>query len=1331
MSNEPERLKQLFAAASVLQGEARSEFLDRECGRDSKLRGRLVELLFAHDNSSGLLATRSAILGDDSATPPTSDLPARVAVGTVIAGRYTLVQEIGEGGMGQVWVAQQSEPVKRRVALKLVKRDWDSEAMLRRFEQERQALALMDHPHIARVYDGGVTENGQPYFVMELVNGLPLNKYCDEARLSPQQRLELFIPICQAVQHAHHKGIIHRDLKPANILVTLIDGRPHPKVIDFGIAKSVSGKITDEALTTQFGAVLGTFEYMSPEQAGWSGQDVDTRSDIYSLGVILYELLTGLRPIDAARLRRAALAEAIRMIQEDEPPRPSTRLSTSESLPSLAAVRQVAPQRLMEILRGELDWIVMRCLEKSRERRYETANGLVRDIERYLRGDPVEACPPSFRYRFGKLARRHRVAIGTLGAFVALLAAATGTSTVLAVWARREQRQADEQRQQADELRQRAEELRAQAEEREKDAVDGVRRFRDAIVENQQLRDQAELQPLRARLLEEALRYFRELRDRLSADQETNPQSLPRLARAALDVAILTERLDDPDQAIELYNDALRMFEEQVRDDPSNLDAQFDLGECLTSRAEVLRATKQADAAIESLRSGIKLLEEVAKARPQSDEAQVALARALHWLGAHLRSLSKFDEAQAAYERAIAIERPLAEKKPVDKDRLQSLASSIVNLGNVARQRERRDEALEYYRQAREVYERLLQTQPGNGEYQLAIALGQLNLAGVYLDLGKSRDAIAELTDACAKLQWLADANASNPKILQHLASAQFNLGISHQTLGDHRRAVESFEQAERRWTILLQRRPKYVDYLRGLVVTRSALVQSRMALRDTATAIEELRKVRELREQLVAENPSVPDFQAELAKTLGELANFELGRRDIPAALRLHQESTELLEGLAERYPRAPEYRYQLSVTQINEGRSLGLIGRADGAIRGYQRAIDGLETLVREFPGKGPYKATLVLALSNLGNRLRSKGDFAESLARLRRARELVDELVRDYPELREYDEQRAALQSSLARTYHLSGNLQRARGEFASAVDLQRQLIKRWGASPEFSSSLGGTLHNFAMVDLDENQTMAAQERLLEAERLQRQAVDAEPENPTYRQFLENHLASLLEVGRKQSDTTLVLRATKDLAALKLANPEREALLLRLKEVEEGKTPSGAPECLKLAEGAYSTQRYSVATRLYERAFQIDSKLVDDREAQHAYNAACVAALATAATEGPDAALDPAARIRLRTRALEWLEEELLQWRRHLVKSGPSARKGVAESLGHWLKDPDLASLRDTARVEALPDDERPKFQAVWKGVEELLQSVSDSSVKPPANAPNPMASQLDSP
>ena len=333
--------------------------------------------------------------------------------------------------MGIVYMAQQERPVQRTVALKIIKPGMDSTQVIARFEAERQALALMDHPNIAKVLDAGTTDSGRPYFVMELVKGIPIIQYADEHRLTPRQRLELFIPVCQAVQHAHQKGIIHRDLKPTNVLVADYDDHPVPKVIDFGVAKAIGQHLTERTMFTQFGQVVGTIEYMSPEQAKLNQLDIDTRTDIYSLGVLLYELLTGETPFDRQRLRSAAFDEMLRIIREEEPPKPSTRLSSSESLPSIAAQRQLEPKKLTTLVAGELDWIVMKWLEKDRNRRYETANAFAADLERYLHDEPVQACPPSAAYRFRKFVRRNKIVFVAASAVTATLLLGLMVSTWL------------------------------------------------------------------------------------------------------------------------------------------------------------------------------------------------------------------------------------------------------------------------------------------------------------------------------------------------------------------------------------------------------------------------------------------------------------------------------------------------------------------------------------------------------------------------------------------------------------------------------------------------------------------------------------------------------------------------------------------------------------------------------------------------------------------------------------------------------------------------------------------------------------------------------------
>jgi serine/threonine protein kinase/Flp pilus assembly protein TadD len=416
-----------------MQPENRAAYLDEVCGDDAALRQRVEQFLNAQAELGSFLESPAA------AQRVTVDLPPAVECPGTMVGPFKLLQQIGEGGMGTVWMAQQSEPIKRLVAIKLIKPGMDSKQVLARFDAERQALALMDHPNIAKVFDAGTTgERGcvsaqcdddsrlvqdsrgayatplpRPYFVMELVKGVPITKYCDENHLTPRQRLELFVPVCQAIQHAHQKGIIHRDIKPSNVLVAMYDDRPVPKVIDFGVAKATGQQLTEATLHTNFGAVVGTIEYMSPEQASFNQLDVDTRSDIYSLGVLLYELLAGSPPFTKKELEKAGMLEMLRLIREQEPSKPSTKLSTSAALPSLSANRGTEPSRLTKLVRGELDWIVMKALEKDRNRRYESANGFAMDVQRYLADEAVQACPPSAGYRLRKFAKRNKAGVIT------------------------------------------------------------------------------------------------------------------------------------------------------------------------------------------------------------------------------------------------------------------------------------------------------------------------------------------------------------------------------------------------------------------------------------------------------------------------------------------------------------------------------------------------------------------------------------------------------------------------------------------------------------------------------------------------------------------------------------------------------------------------------------------------------------------------------------------------------------------------------------------------------------------------------------------------------
>ncbi|MBL9176093.1 MAG: protein kinase [Verrucomicrobiales bacterium] len=487
------REEALFAMLLETPPGQRQAFLDQAGEGDAALRGRLMALLAAHEDSGTLLGGRP-----DAATTPEAStevgivleearFPVAEGVGAVL-GRYKLLERLGEGGCGVVYVAEQTEPVRRRVALKVIKLGMDTRAVVARFEAERQALAMMDHPNIARVLDAGTTDQGKPFFVMELVRGVPITAYCDQARLSTLERLELFIKVCHAIQHAHQKGIIHRDIKPSNILVTLHDGIPVPKVIDFGIAKATEGRLTDATVYTQLHQFIGTPAYMSPEQAEMSGLDIDTRSDIYSLGVLLYEMLAGRPPFDPHALALSGLDGMRRTIREQEPERPSTRVATlsGEERTTTAFRRSTESHRLQHQLRGDLDWIVMKCLEKDRTRRYETAAGLAADITRHLTSEPVVARPPSRAYRLQKSFRRNRLLFLSTGA----VGLALVSGLCLTLWqyvgkSRAEQEQAA---------------LRRQAEAK----------TQEALVATQAAAEQRDL--ARARLVESLIREGRSIR---------------------------------------------------------------------------------------------------------------------------------------------------------------------------------------------------------------------------------------------------------------------------------------------------------------------------------------------------------------------------------------------------------------------------------------------------------------------------------------------------------------------------------------------------------------------------------------------------------------------------------------------------------------------------------------------------------------------------------------------------------------------------------------------------------------------------------------------------
>jgi serine/threonine protein kinase len=655
MPSDAKLIRDHFLAAAELSANERNAYLAVHCGQDAELRAAVERLLSAHEQPASLLERPVPGIPEHTQTYHADEQP-----GAVVAGRYKLLQCIGEGGMGSVWMADQTEPVKRRVAVKLIRVERsNSKMILSRFEAERQAIALMDHPHIAKLFDAGTTHSGQPYFVMELVKGIPLTDYCDKHKLSIRERLALFQQVCSAVQHAHQKGIIHRDLKPGNILVESHDGKPVPKVIDFGLAKATTGlQLTEHTLFTAFGNVLGTPTYMAPEQATFNAVDVDTRADVYSLGVILYELLTGSTPITRETVKKAAIDEMLKLIREQEAPKPSSRLSTSDGVPNIAANRNIDPARLSNLLRGELDWVVLKSLEKDRQRRYETASGFARDIEHYLNDEPVLACPPSARYRLRKFARRNRASL-IAGSLIAL---SLVVGTVVSVW----------QAMRAMHAEQLAEEKQKLAEENFQKARDAVNEYFTLVSQNKLLHMPG-LEPLRRDLLEAALRYYEGMLDR----NENNPAVMADIAATHLRVGTIFHYLDRNDDALAAVNKALPIVEQLLHDDAASHAHRRQLAGVFKFGPAPGNTTLPQDpaAARRTLLKALELWTALAQENPAVEGFQSDLA-SLHWLlgklegGVAYPHQTQYSQALEHFQQAAAILHSLCGAHPENSNYL-------------------------------------------------------------------------------------------------------------------------------------------------------------------------------------------------------------------------------------------------------------------------------------------------------------------------------------------------------------------------------------------------------------------------------------------------------------------------------------------------------------------------------------------------------------------------------------------------------------------------------------------------------------------------------------
>jgi serine/threonine protein kinase len=735
----------VFAEAlEIPSASERAAYLERACAGDEGLRRQVETLLKAHDRAGRFLEPPDFAATADRLRPVEGP-------GTVI-GPYKLMEQIGEGGMGAVYVAEQHEPVRRKVALKIIKPGMDSRQVVARFEAERQALAMMDHPNIAKVHDGGTTESGRPYFVMELVRGLPITHYCDQEQLSIRERLQLFELVCRAVQHAHQKGVIHRDIKPSNVLITLHDGVPVPKIIDFGVAKATGQALTEKTIYTAFTQLIGTPLYMSPEQVELSGLDVDTRSDIYSLGVLLYELLTGTTPFDQETLRKAAFDEMRRIIREEEPPRPSTRLSTlGESLSTVSARRKSDPRRLAPSMRGELDWIVMKALEKDRRRRYETANDFASDVMRYLTDQPVEACPPSAWYRLRKLARRNRVALTTAALLASALVLGATVSTWQAVRAARAERRAD---------------VRSRLARR---AVDEMY----TEVAEKWLARQATLTPLQRAFLDKAVAFY----DQFAAERASDPEARLETARAEWRVGEIRRKLGQHKEAEVAYRHSLRRLEDLDRVTLDQPGSRLDLARVRSSLGLLLFDTGRLPEAERELRLALGLCQSLADGHPDAPAYCVELAKGHENLAATLARSGRSADAVATYRQAIRLREGLLGHTTDDRDLRLGLAVDWRLLAGLAGEGEA--EAAEAdLRRSVDALEKLVADAPDVPEYRVELASGYFSLSGRIANSNRTGQADSFLRKALDHYEKLAAEFPQVPGHRHALAQALNNLSI-------------------------------------------------------------------------------------------------------------------------------------------------------------------------------------------------------------------------------------------------------------------------------------------------------------------------------------------------------------------------------------------------------------------------------------------------------------------------------------------------------------------------------------------------------------------------
>jgi serine/threonine protein kinase/Tfp pilus assembly protein PilF len=1267
-------------------------FLDAACAGDQGLRARIERLLERHRQNDSFLNTPAATVADshDSEQPG-----ARI-------GPYKLLEQIGEGGFGIVFMAEQQEPIRRKVALKVLKPGMDTKQVVARFEAERQALALMDHPNIAKVLDADQTSSGRPYFVMELVKGVPITEFCDQGQLAPDERLSLFIDVCLAAQHAHQKAIIHRDIKPSNVLVTLDNGAPLVKVIDFGIAKALGQRLTDKTLFTAFAQFVGTPLYMSPEQAALSNIDVDTRSDIYSLGVLLYELLTGTTPFDRERFKNANYDEVRRIIREEEPPTPSTRLSTmGHAAATAAAQRRSDPKQLSRLCRGELDWIVMKALEKDRNRRYETAGALAADVNRYLRDEPVQACPPSAWYLARKFVRRHKMGVAVAAGALLAVGLSLGalawqlhelglrrTETERVVSAALAQaktylEEGDKQRDYperwhttvglAEAVTQRAEELlTAGAGTAElsvrvhqvREAVDAAQTHCRLLVELDSIHlEQAGILGGRFDIRRSARRYAAVLRD-YGVDPSAPEVAAPRIRESRLR-ELLAAALEDWHRISVNKEERQRLEEllEAVEPAPDVFGAQW--------RAAVRRSDRP---------SLTQLV-----GRPEVQQLSAATIKNL------TRDLVVLKEWGAA-ERLL---RPCQLRHRSDFWLNHDLGLVLLKLGP-----SRIDEALGYF--------------------MIAAALRPDN-PGVRLNLGSAYFVKKDLDAARREFEAAVSLDAK-------FAAAHNNLGAVFLFKNDLEAAGRRFEAAIRNdptdasahnnLGLVLRRKKDWEGALRNfqaaiaidpdLAAAHDHLATELYRKNDVAGAIREYQAALSI-------DPEYTPARVNLGIVLRDSKDLAGAIREFRAAVATDARCAEAYSHLGSVLYATSEFEEAIRMFRtaiaLEPGRAAhhSDLGLAFYARKEVEEAIREFKTAIAIDPKFGP-------AHRNLGNALQDKGDSDQAVHEFQAALEIDpndahahrylgnalyakkdrDGAIREFRSAIAIDSKYVAAHYNLAIALQATKDLDGAIREFQLSLSLDPKI-------PFARYNLGNALH--AKNDLDG------------AIREYRAALAADPRhaeahcNLGHALVSQGHLAegftSLMtghELGSQRADW-------KYPSASWITKAERLVQLdAKLSQILQRESqPADAQERLQLADLCLKSakQLHVAASRFYSEAFAAEPTLADNLTAGHRYRAACAAVQAGCGQGKDTGSLDAQERGRWRKQALAWLQADLALWRQQLDQTSNNSGPAVLKQMQKWRDDAALACVRGPDALAKLPEAERRDWQMLWQDVASLQQ------------------------